>query len=797
MGLRVALRSLLARPVFTLTVVLTLGLCIGVNTSIFSVVNSVLLKPFPFSHSERLMVLSENNPAHGIDQDAVSAPNFRDWREENRTFQTLAAWETARMVLTGLREPLSVRAARVTADLSTVLGVSPLEGRSLSAQDTVRGAAPVAVISDPFWRRQLDADPRVVGRVLELDGERYTVVGVMRPGFQFPYRVDVWVPEIFSEEQLHRRGSVFLNVIGRLRPGVSLDQARADLTRIARRIVRDEPSSTGNGVNVVSLSESAFHQIRLALFVLLAAVGFVLLIGCANVAGLQLARGVTREREVAIRMSLGAGHSRLLRELLAESLLLSLLGALLGLLLSAWIVPLLVAASPADIPRLDESGIDGRVIAFTFALTVLTAFLFGLAPALQLTRTDLQHVLKEGGAKTSAGTSQRRWRSALVVVEVSLAVVLLICALLMLRSFQRLQHVDLGLRPQGLLAMEIELPRARYAERYRQAEFFRRLLERLAVLPGVSSAAATSVLPLGEEREDYDVFAEDRPKPQPGEEVTAGYSAVSPGFIRTAGIHLLRGREIAAGDAANAPPVVIVNERLANRLWPGRNPLGRRLQIGRKGAVAREVVGLVANVRHVGLGTTAGPEVYVSFLQSPAGQMAVLIRAGGDLAAMEKPIASTVWQIDGDQPLPEVRTMTQVLSASTAKERFGMALLSCFALLALVLSGLGLYGVVAETVAQRTHEIGVRMALGAKRARVFRLMLHQGLLLCLAGIAAGLVLAAMAGRLLRGLLFGVSAIDAVTFFAVPALLLAVGLLACFVPAYRATRVDPMISLRAE
>jgi putative ABC transport system permease protein len=808
--LRHAFRGFVKTPGFTAVAVIALALGIGANSAIFSVVRAVLLRPLPFPEPDRLVMIWENHLQSGWHRGLVSPANFLDWKDQSQSFEAMAAYSPRGFNLTVGNETERIRGAVLSGEFFRVLRADPILGRGFLPGDG-RGGDRLALLSHGLWQRRFGSDPRVVGRPITLNSEAYTVIGITPPGFRLAEPVEIWalaknvVPENPflppGVDITKVRGLHFFRVVARLKPGVPDAQAQAEMDAIALRLQSQYPdNNAGQGVEIVSLHESMVGDLRPALLVFLGAVGMVLLIACANVANLLLARAAARQREVAIRTALGAGRLRLIRQFLTESVSLALLGGGAGLLVALWGLDLLVALGPETLLGAGTIQIDGQVLGFTLALSILTGILFGLAPALKSSEAGLRGSLQEGGRGATTGPRARLTRNLLVVTEVALALVLLVGAGLLIKSFARLQRVDLGLDPSGVLTLFSAVPEVRYAEPPQRAEFYRQALERVASLPGVQVAGATTSLPLDGKGSELTFVIEGRPVPPPGQEPDSGYHQVSPDFFRALGIPLLQGRFFTEGDARGATGVAIINDTMARRHWPGEDPLGRRISFGTNERNEPEwlsIVGVVGDVRYEGLHAEVTPDVYVSYLQAPSRAMTLVVRAVIDPASLASAVRREVQSIDPEVPLHHVRTMREVLSDSIATRRFNMILLASFAAVAALLAAVGLYGVMAYSVTQRTHEIGVRMALGARRRDVLRMVVGQGMALALIGVVLGLGIALATTRVLRNLLFGVTVTDAGTFAGVALLLASVALLACYVPARRATKVEPMIALRYE
>jgi putative ABC transport system permease protein len=803
-------RSLLKRPGFSAVAVLTLALGIGANTAIFSVVNATLLRPLPFKDPERVAMVWGflQKMAQTTDKLPVSAPNFIELKKQNQSFSDMAAFRSWGWQMTGGGQPELLRGARVTSDFFKAVGANPILGRSFTAEEDLPSRAPVAVISHALWQRHFGGDQNVIGKTLTLTGQTVMVVGVMPAGFQFPGGAnmipglqfarenDVWMPLAFTDEERSREGNLNLALIGRVKPGVSFSQAETELRTLEQNTALGKIGFT---VNVLALHQQMVGKIRKLLLVLLATVAFVLLIACANIANLLLARATSRKKEIAIRAALGAGRIRLIRQLLTESLLLSLAGGALGLALAVWGNSLLISLIPKDIPRISEVGLDGRILVFTILVSFMTGIVFGLAPALQASKLDLNESLKDGLRGTTAGSRQNRLRSLLVVSEVALALVLLIGATLLIRSFVSLLEVKPGFNPTNLLTMDIQLPSeapAKYAKDEARTDFFERLIERVKTVPGVENAGAVVSLPLTGAFESTDLILPGQESLSDAQRPEADYTTVTADYFRTMQIPMLQGRQFTLQDRAGSPGVIIVNDILARRCWPGESPIGKRFTVGFE-KESREIIGVVGSIKQTTLDAEARPAMYMPHLQSPSPGMTVLVRTTGNPSAVATAVRDAVWAIDRDVPVTHIQTMDQVFGASVAQPKFSMLMLGLFAALALLLSAVGIYGVMAYSVSRRAHEIGVRMALGARTGQVMKLVLKEGMSLALLGIAIGLLGAFAITRVMASFLFGVGAKDPLTFIGVSALLAVVALVACYIPARRATRVDPLVALRYE
>ena len=799
--LKYGYRVLAKAPAVTAVAVIALALGIGANTAIFSVVNAVVLRPLPYAEPDRLGVIWGQFTLEGIPKNWLSQPEYVDLIEQSRTLESIAVWRFNSLNISGDSRPEWALGLDVTASLFPTLGVAPALGRVPRADEEQRGAAHVAVLSHSFWQRQYAGDPGVIGRSITLDGEVHEIIGVMPEGFAFPNPgVEIWRAMTIDPPN-NDRGSHYLRTVARLAPGATLEEASAELTTIAAHLEKDFPDNyadSGWGLNIVPMHEDLVGDARPALVVLLAAVGFVLLIACANVANLLLARASDREKEVAVRAALGAGRGRLIRQLMTESVLLALAGGSLGLLVAFWGVDALVRLGPGDLPRLDQISIDARVLVFTLGVSLLTGILFGMVPAIQSSRPSVGEALKDGG-RTSAGLRRRRASNALVVVEVALSLVLLIGAGLMLRSFSRLQQVELGFEPRGLLTMRTNLTPTRYLESEAIAGFYQRFLEKISALPGVISAGAVSELPMADSYSSGTMTVKDRLGDPDDASLEVDWRSVTPGFLPAVGAKLLRGRLINDGDVDGAPLVAMVDESFANHFWPDGDPLGRQIRYGGSKSEAPwlTIVGVVKHVRQYGPDREGREQAYIPHPQRPTIAMSLAIRTSGDPMALAAQVREALAQIDPEQPAFQVRTMESWLGETIARPRFTLFTLAVFAAVAMLLAAVGIYGVLACTVNQRHHEIGIRMALGAERSDILRLVLRSGMTMTAAGLVLGLAVALGLTRLMSGLLFNTSSVDVPTYAGVCALLGLVAFTACWIPARRATRVDPMVALRYE
>ena len=784
--IRYGIRGLIKRPGFSAVAVLTLALGIGANSAIFSVLNAVLLRPLPYADPDRVVHIDEAD-ANG--RMGVSPPNLLDFQQQNHTFESVAGYTGGSFILTNAGEPLRLQSCAISPEMFSVLGVRPLIGRSFSADDQKQGR--VALISYELWQRRFGGDPALLQKQITLDSESYTVAGVMPAGFEFPIqteRVDVWTPLEQPEDLAELRGAHYLDVVGRIKSDASPAQAHADLEVIATRIAQQYPKLVSGKLTVVPLKQDLVGQARPYLLMLAGAALLVLLIAIANVASLTLARAAERQKEIALRTALGASKARVVRQLLTESLILSFAGGVAGVTLAWWSSGFLIAIAPGDLPRLQSAHVDSRVLLFALATSVASGILLGLIPAWRTVNPDLQASLKEGETRSAAAPRQAL-RKALVVSEVALALVLLCGAGLLIRTLWKLNSVDPGFNPDKVLVAELVLPKTKYPGAKQQALFFQQLLERIEASHGVESAGGTSNLPLSGTNMMFMASVEGQAS------FPASFRAVSHDYFRTMRIPLLKGRWFESNDTADSQPVIVINETMARRIAPNYDEaLGKRIKHGFKNQVA-QVVGVIGDVKYAGLDQQTKPEMYVPFAQRAWPFMRVVARTKSDPSLLVTAIREAVRAIDKDQPVDKLTTMSAVVSTSIAARRFYMQLLGMFAALAFVLAAVGVYGVVSYSIAQRTREIGIRVALGAQRRDVLRLVLREALSLTVVGVALGLAGAFAATRVLRTLLFEVKPTDPATFICLSVSLTIVALLASYIPARRATKVDPLIALR--
>ena len=799
--IRYALRNLLRRPAFTLIAVVTLALGIGANTAIFSAINALLLKPLPFPELDRVVAIWDKLPSRGLMHNEVAVANYLDWQSQSQSFEQLALYRWWSANLTGIDPPERIQGFLVTANYLDALGMKPILGRNFLPEENQPGKDAVAIITHSLWQQRFGGDPNIVNKTITINSVVRTVVGVMPERFNFPKGADVYAPLAMTPELMRNRGSHSYYVIGRLKSGASIESAQAEIDNINARLEQQFPETNkGWGATVFPIVADTVRTYDTALWVMMGDVAFVLLIACANVANLMLARATGRQKEIAVRTALGASRWRIVRQLLTESVIVALIGGALGVLVGFWAVDALRAANPADAakyaPGWYQLGINPTVLFFTLGLSVVSGIVFGLAPALQMSKPNLNDSLKEGGRQT--GGSSHRLRSSLVVFEVALSLVLLVGAGLLVRSFLSLLRTDPGFNPDNVLTMNLVLPVAKYKDRPARAAFYHDLVQRVKVQPGVQSAALVNYLPLGGANSSDSYLVEGEPEPAPGQEHDGRYRVATPDYFRSMDISVLRGRGFTEHDKADTVRVVVVNETLARKHWPGQDPLGRRIRFygPLDEAPWMEVVGVVKDVKHE-LDNPVTPEYYLPHAQDPWNAMVLVARTSVAPALLSGALRQQVWAIDKDQPVFDLRTMREVRSMSVALYSFSSVMLGIFASIALVLAAIGIYGVMAFAVTQRTQEIGIRMALGARTADVLKLVVRHGMKLALIGIVIGLAGSWALTRFLKQLLFGVEATDLLTFSLVSLCLLVAAFVACYLPARRATKVDPMVALRYE
>jgi putative ABC transport system permease protein len=799
--IRYALRNLIKRPGFTIIAVVTLALGIGANSAIFSAINALLLRPLPFPELDRVVALWDKVPSRGVVHNEVAMANYLDWKAQNQSFDQLAIYRWWSANLTGIEPPERIQGFLVTANFLDSLGMKPIMGRNFYEEESQPGKDSVAVITHSLWQRRFGGDPNIINKTITLNSITRTVIGVMPERFNFPKGAEVYAPLAMTPELSGSRGSHSYYVVGHLRAGATPESAQADIDTITARLEQQYPeTNTGLGANVYPIVKDTVRLYDTALWVMMGAVGFVLLIACANVANLMLARASGRQKEIALRSALGASRWRIIRQLLSESLIVALLGGALGVLVAFWGIDALRAGNPGDAakfaPGWYQLGINLPVLAFTLGLSVLSGVVFGLAPAWQVSKPNLNDVLKEGGRQTGSGS--HRLRSSLVVFEVALSLVLLVGAGLLFRSFLSLLKTSPGFNPDSVLTMNLVLPAAKYKEDPQRFSFYRNLVQRVQALPGVQSAAVVNYLPLGGANSSDDYLVEGTPEPVPGQENDGRYRVCSPDYFETMRIPLLKGRGFTEQDKLGESPVVIVNEALSRKHWPGADAIGKRIRFygPLDKAPWMEIVGVIRDVKHE-LNLEVTPEFYLPHAQDSWNSMVLVARTTVEPTSLASPIRQQVWAIDKDQPVFGVLSMQEVRSQSVALYSFSSVMLGIFAGVALLLASVGIYGVMAFAVTQRTHEIGIRMALGARAPDVLKLVVKHGMALAFIGVALGLAGAWALTRFMEKLLVGVAPTDFLTFSVVSGCLLAAALFACYLPARRATKVDPLVALRYE
>lgn len=803
---------LLNNPGLTIVAVLTLALGIGANTAIFSVVNFVLLRPLTYSHPDQLVMIWERNLKKGFSASPTSFGNFVDFRDTAKSTDVAAFTET-NFNLSGADHPERVAGLRVSANLFHILGVPPVRGRILSLTEDKPGAGHVVILSYGLWQRSFGANPNLVNQTIQLNSQSYTVIGIMPPEFKFPpsfsvaivgseetiFNADLWVPLTTDDVPLVR-DLRNLKMIGRLKPGVTLPQAQAEINTISSRLEKEYPDVNGGmESHLIPLPQQVTGDVRPALLILLAAVGIVLLIACANVANLLLAKATTRQKEIAIRTALGASRVRVLRQLLTESVLLGLVGGLLGLLFAIVGTNSLIAFVSPTIPRLKDFGFDVKVLLFTLLISLLTSLVFGLTPALDASRPNLNEALKEGGRGSGGGSSRHRLRNLLVIVEVALAVVLVSASGLMFRSFIRLQSINPGFNPQNLITLEIELPEGRYHAVQEQTALQRQILQRMGAIPGVQYAGTVDYLPFSGSAFNSSFTIEGRPNTAPTERPRAFYRVISTDYFGVMEIPFRRGRQFTEYDTAAVPGVAIINDAAVRKYWPGEDPIGKRIKRGRPESKNPwiSIVGIVGGASQNSLRDESQPEIYMPCLQSPSPAFTLVVRTTSDPEALAGAVRREVWATDKELPVTSMKLMEDLMSNSVAQPRLYVLLLSVFAALALILTAIGVYGVMAYSVTLRTHDIGIRMALGARPMDIFKQVIGQALILALIGLGIGLVMALGTTRLISSLLYGAKTTDLITLAVTSLTLLGVALLASYIPARKATKIDPIVALRYE
>ncbi|PYL46875.1 MAG: ABC transporter permease [Verrucomicrobia bacterium] len=802
--LRFGLRTLIKNPGFTIVAVIALALGIGANSAIFSVVNAILLRPLPYKSPDQLVVLWENATHLGFPKDTPSPANFLDWRKQSTVFEGMAAFAERSFNLTGVGEPERLDGRRVSANLFDVLGVKPIIGRTFVAQEDQPGTK-VVLLNESLWKRRFGGDPAVIGRAVNLNGEPYTVVGVLPPTVRLPtsgnWRDQVWVPLAFPSEEAASRGAHYLEVIARMKPAVTLPKAQAEMDTIAARLAQQYPATnTRIGAVVKPLHEEIVGKMKSPLLILLGAVAFVLLIACANVANLLLARAAVRQKEIALRLALGANRMRLTKQLLVESVLLSLVGGVVGLGLAYFGLNVLTRFIPHDVAQADTITIDAKVLLFTLAVAVITGLIFGLVPASQASHFNLNETLKEGGRDSGAGARGKRLRNSLVIAEVAISFILLVGAGLLINSFVHLRNLDPGFRADHLLALNVDLSEVKYPDTQRRTTFFAEVARRVQTLPGVRSVAVAGNLPLTINGDSTFIAVEGIPDPPVDQWPDVIYRTVGPGYFATMGIPLVRGRDLNDQDTLDTAPVVVISEKTAKHYWPNEDPIGKRLKPGATTNTTpwRTVIGVVKDVRQNDFIAEPKMQMYFSYRQmKDLGANALVVRTSVDPLSLGTSVRNTIWSVDKDQTVANIDSMEHIVASAVARQRFSMLLLAIFAGLALVLAAVGIYGVMSYSVAQQTREIGIRIALGAQRRDVLRMTVKEGLKLVGVGLLIGLISAFVLTRVMESLLFGISATDPVTFGIICVVLLMVAALASYIPALRATTVDPMVALRAQ
>lgn len=797
--LRFGFRSLIKNPGFAIVAIITLGLGIGANTAIFSVVNGVLLRPLPFHKPDQLMMVHVSRAQAPSEKAPLCQSDFLDWKSQNQIFENIAAYSTSRFNFSGGESPEQIPGALVTADFFNTLGVQPVLGRAFLPDEDQANGGQTIVISDRFWRQSFGANPGIIDQQINLNGKAFTIIGIMPAGFSFPEKdVELWAAEKLAPT---RRGPYYMRGLARLRPDATLEQAKVEMGAIGQR-VQAQINSKDKDVTwtATSLTEATVGDIRVTLLVLLGSVLFVLLIASANVANLLLARATAREKEMSVRLALGASRARLLRQMLTESLLLALCGGTVGLFLAIWGIDLLLAISPSNIPRLQEITIDGRVLGFTLLISAVSGLVFGLAPALQSSRLNLNESLKEGGRSNTESIGRRQMRNTLIIAEIALSLMLLIGAGLMMKSFIKLQSVSPGFKPEQILTMNLSLPRTKYDKSEKVIAFYQQLINRVKTVPGVEDAGLTISLPPNKLALSDSFSIEGKTVAPGSSDPIVPLLFISPDYFNVLGVPLLDGRPFNDADKAETPPVVIINKTLADHYFPNENPVGKRFKVGggeKNSNPWMEIVGVVGDVKYTGLDAKPESTYYVPIAQTGWRSAYLAVRTSSNPMALAPALRQEIRELDKDLPVTNVATMEQLLAESVAQPRFRTLLLGIFAVVALILASIGIYGVISYTVTRRTYEMGIRLALGAQTSEILKLIIRQGMTLAVIGVTIGIAAALILTRVMESLLYEVSVTDAATFAGVAGLLGLVALLACYIPARRATKVDPMIALRYE
>jgi putative ABC transport system permease protein len=802
---RYGLRMLAKNPGFTLIAIITLALGIGANTAIFSVVNALLLKPLPFENLDRLVAVRESLPQQGLKATAVSPADFNDWRDQNTVFQEIAAYRVKDTTITGAGEPELVRGAFVSADFFSAVQMRALLGRTLLSDEDQPGRDQVVVLGYGLWQRRFAADSKIIGATITTGGRAATVVGILPQGFEFPFGTELWMPLALTPQQINQRELRNLQVLAHLLPDLTIAQAQAEMIALAGRIEQQYPqTNTGLSVQVIPLRDQQADFTRPLLSVLIGMAGLLLLIACANVANLLLARATTRQKEIAIRAAMGATRLRVIRQLMTEGFLLSALAGLLGLMLAMWSVDLIKASLPPDIAKFmagwKEIGIDGRVLGFTFGVAFLTTLIFNLAPALQASRPDLNETLKEGGKRSGANSRGRRARTFLVVSEIALALVLMVGAGLMVKGFWRILSLFEGAGPDTILTLATPLPESKYKDKQKVAEFYQQVIKRMEALPDVQSVSVASNTPLNNSpNPSVELIIEGRPALLPGQRQLSDLLVISPDFFTTIGAQLARGRDFSESDGREAPPVAIISELTARRYWPDEDPLGRRVKLDGSGSNGSwvTIVGIAGDIKQSWFDKEIRPQLYLPFMQAPRPKMTFMLRTPTRPMNLVAATRSQIHAVDEDQPIDDIKTLAQLFVDETSPFRFAAVLMSVFGAISLILSAIGVYGVMSYGVAQRTHEIGIHIALGAQTRDVLRLVVGRAVKTALLGLAIGLLLALGLSRIMASMLFGVVSLEYAILIGFVSLLGVVAFLSSYLPARRATKIDPIMALRYE